>query len=128
MADTTPQQVERFIAHWEKAAASERANAQPFLIELCDLLGVPRPANDHHDGYTFEFPVKIPSGPGEFTDGRLDLYRRAPFVLEAKQFTALVRYCQTVAPPDAMNTIHSVAVCCSQLDSPQPERLLFAQC
>ena len=90
MADTTPQQVERFIAHWEKAAASERANAQPFLIELCDLLGVPRPANDHLDGYTFEFPVKIPSGPGEFTDGRLDLYRRASFVLEAKQFTAPV--------------------------------------
>ncbi|MCE9611018.1 MAG: hypothetical protein K8R23_12560 [Chthoniobacter sp.] len=75
-----------FIAHWAKAEASERANAQLFLTELADLLGVPRPSNSHADGYSFEFPVKIPTGPGTFTDGRLDLYRRGCFVLEAKQF------------------------------------------
>ena len=82
---TTPQQVEDFITHWAKAEASERANAQLFLTELADLLGVPRPSNSHADGYSFEFPVKIPTGPGTFTDGRLDLYRRGCFVLEAKR-------------------------------------------
>ena len=91
MADggTTPQLVEDFITHWSKAEASERANAQPFLIGLAKILGVPEPSNSHADGYTFEFPVKIPTGPDTSTDGRIDLYRRASFVLEAKQFAAL---------------------------------------
>ncbi len=79
---------DRFIARWANAAASERANAQLFLTELTDLLGVPRPGNDHALGYSFEFPVKIPTGPGAFTDGRIDLYRRRCLVLEAKQFAA----------------------------------------
>ena len=90
MADggNTPQAVEDFIAHWSKAGASERANAQPFLIGLAKLLGVPEPSNSHADGYSFEFPVKIPTGPDTTTEGRVDLYRRASFVLEAKQFAA----------------------------------------
>ena len=45
---------DRFIARWADAAASERANAQLFLTELTDLLGVPRPGNDHALGYSFE--------------------------------------------------------------------------
>ncbi|MEO6740063.1 MAG: type IIL restriction-modification enzyme MmeI [Chthoniobacteraceae bacterium] len=83
---TTPQQVEDFIEHWLKAEASERANAQPFLIGLARLLGMPEPSNSHADGYSFGFPVKIPTGTGAFADGWLDLYRRGCFVLEAKQF------------------------------------------
>lgn len=59
-----------FLARWSNAAASERANAQLFLSELADLLDVPRPGNDHAGGYSFEFPVKIPTGPGLTTDGR----------------------------------------------------------
>ena len=77
---------DNFLARWSTAAASERANAQLFLTELADLLSVPRPGNDHAGGYSFEFPVKIPIGPGGSTDGRIDLYRRGCFVLEAKQF------------------------------------------
>jgi hypothetical protein len=30
-----------FIARWSTASPSERANSQPFLSELCDLLAVP---------------------------------------------------------------------------------------
>ncbi|MCE9609708.1 MAG: hypothetical protein K8R23_05820 [Chthoniobacter sp.] len=83
-----PFSLDAFLARWANAAASERANAQLFLAELADLLSVPRPGNDHASGYTFEFPVKIPTGPGLTTDGRIDLYRRGCFVLEAKQFVA----------------------------------------
>ncbi|MCE9609880.1 MAG: hypothetical protein K8R23_06685 [Chthoniobacter sp.] len=83
-----PSSLDAFLARWSSAGASERANAQLFLTELADLLGVPRPGNDHASGYTFEFPVRIPTGPGQATDGRIDLYRRGCFVLEAKQFVA----------------------------------------
>lgn len=82
----TPTATDAFIARWSRAEASERANAQLFLSELCDLLEVPRPSNTHADGYTFEYPVKIPLGDGSLGDGRIDLYRRDAFVLEAKQY------------------------------------------
>ena len=36
-------EIERFIARWSAASPSERANAQLFLVELCDLLSVPQP-------------------------------------------------------------------------------------
>ena len=50
-------EVEDFIAHWSAASPSERANSQPFLLELCDLLDVPRPDPHPANGYFFEFPV-----------------------------------------------------------------------
>ncbi len=86
MPSPSPTSAEAFIERWSRAEASERANAQQFLIELADLLEVPRPSNTHADGYSFEYPVKIPLGDGSFADGRLDLYRRGSFVLEAKQY------------------------------------------
>ncbi len=76
---------EAFIEHWSKAEANERANSQSFLIGLTHLLGVPQPSNSHFDGYSFEYPVKVP---GAETTNFLDLYRRGCFVLESKQFTA----------------------------------------
>jgi hypothetical protein len=85
-SSTTPTPADTFIERWSRAEASERANAQLFLSELCDLLEVPRPSNTHSDGYTFEFPVKIPLRDGSLGDGRIDLYRRDAFVLEAKQY------------------------------------------
>jgi len=78
--------IETFIDYWSRAGASERANSQQFLCELADLLGVPRPSNTHQDGYSFEYPIRIPRGDGTTTQGFLDLYRRGCFVLESKQF------------------------------------------
>ncbi len=75
-----------FIDRWQNAGASERANAQLFLTELADLLGVERASNSHFDGYSFEFPVRLPKHDGTFGEGRIDLYKRGCFVLEAKQF------------------------------------------
>jgi hypothetical protein len=74
-----------FIDHWSKAEANERANSQSFLLGLTQLLGVPPPSHNHADGYSFEYPVKVP---GSQSTNFLDLYRRAHFVLESKQFTA----------------------------------------
>lgn len=85
-SSTTRTPADAFIERWSRAEASERANAQLYLSELSDLLEVPRPSNTHADGYSFEFPVKIPLRDGSLGDGRIDLYRRDAFVLEAKQY------------------------------------------
>lgn len=78
--------VQEFIAHWSAASASERANSQPFLLELCDLLDVPRPDPHPASGYFFEYPVVEHHPDGTTSNGRIDLYRRGRFVLESKQF------------------------------------------
>jgi hypothetical protein len=79
-------EVQDFISHWSAASPSERANSQPFLIELCDLLDVPRPDPHPANGYFFEFPVEEHHPDGTTSIGRIDLYRRTCFVLESKQF------------------------------------------
>lgn len=33
-----------FIKRWSESGASERANKDSFLLDLCDVLGVPRPS------------------------------------------------------------------------------------
>ena len=77
-----------FIARWAAATASERANSQPFLCELCDVLGVARPEPTREGGYAFEVEVTERHPDGSTTKGRIDLYRRGCFVLESKQFQA----------------------------------------
>jgi hypothetical protein len=78
-----------FIARWQESAAAERANYQLFLSELCDLLAVPRPnptrPNDADNAYVFERAVSFRYADGSTSPGRIDLYKRGCFVLEAKQ-------------------------------------------
>lgn len=53
--------VENFIQRWKVSGASERADYQLFLTELCELLGVEKPkptsANVKEAAYTFGRPV-----------------------------------------------------------------------
>ena len=78
-----------FISRWEESGAAERANYQLFLSELCDFLGIPRPdpavADDARNAYVFERAVAFHNGDGTTSTGRIDLYKRGCFVLEAKQ-------------------------------------------
>ncbi len=65
------------------------ATAQSFAIELTELLDVPRPNVSDKDGdfldYRFERPVTL-THTGRKRNGRIDLYKKGHFVLEAKQF------------------------------------------
>src|SRR5256885_461274 len=83
------QSIEEFIARWKESAAAERANYQLFLSELCDVLEVERPkpaqADDAQNTYVFERAVTFDNGDGTTSTGRIDLYKRGSFVLEAKQ-------------------------------------------
>ena len=85
----TPPSVGVFIKRWENSGAAERANYQLFLSELCDIIGVPRPnpagADDSQNAYVFERSVLFQHGDGNTSTGRMDLYKRLCFVLEAKQ-------------------------------------------
>jgi len=78
-----------FIDRWKNSGAAERANYQLFLSELCDVLGVPRPdptkPDDDANAYVFERSVTFNHADGSTSTGRIDLYKRGCFVLEAKQ-------------------------------------------
>jgi hypothetical protein len=78
-----------FIARWQHADGSELANAQSFVRELCELLDVPVPdparADTRDNAYVFERRVIFRHGDGASSEGRIDTYRRACFVLESKK-------------------------------------------
>jgi hypothetical protein len=82
---------ESFIKRWRTSGGAENANAPLFLAELCDLLGVERPhpacPEINQNAYTFERDVFFPNPDGTESRGRIDLYKRGSFVLEAKQGT-----------------------------------------
>lgn len=79
------QAVDAFIAKWRGVTASELSTAQTFAIDLCHLLGVAPPHADAEQQYLFERPVTFTHGDGSTSAGRIDLYRRGCFVLEAKK-------------------------------------------
>jgi SAM-dependent methyltransferase len=82
--------IDRFIAYWQgQEGGQERANYQLFLIGLAEALGMPRPdaagPNTDANQYVFERAVTFREPDGTTSTGRIDLYRRGSFVLEAKQ-------------------------------------------
>jgi hypothetical protein len=89
VAATSASVVETFIARWQSAGGSERANYQLFITELCELLGLPKPeparAEAEDNAYVFERRVTFRHGDGSSSNGYIDCYRRAAFILEAKQ-------------------------------------------
>ncbi|HEY9249411.1 MAG TPA: type IIL restriction-modification enzyme MmeI, partial [Rariglobus sp.] len=88
-SETTSPAIAHFITRWSEAEAAERANYVLFLSELCDLLGVPRPdpagPDTETNAYVFERAVTFHHrGSTKTSTGRIDLYKRDCFVLEAK--------------------------------------------
>lgn len=82
--------VDDFISRWKASGGSERANFQTFANELCEVLGLPRPAPateaTRANSYCFEHPVTF-IHTGTQSRGFIDLYRAGHFVMEAKQGT-----------------------------------------
>ncbi len=75
----TPQQ---FIAKWQRVTLSERAACQQHFLDLCELLGQPKPAEADPDGswYTFEKGVQTT----EDAKGWADVWMRDHFAWEYK--------------------------------------------
>ncbi len=85
---TKTESAQAFIERWQGVAASELATAQSFVMELCELLDVPKPHPTPAQDYMFERPVTFSHGDGSSSAGRVDCYRRGHFVLEAKKLKA----------------------------------------
>lgn len=69
---------------WADVPASEQANAQSYLHDFTEALGVQVP-QPRGSGYEFEYHVQtIDRRTGKDTTQRVDLYKRDHFVLEAK--------------------------------------------
>jgi type II restriction/modification system DNA methylase subunit YeeA len=75
----TPQQ---FIAKWQRTTLSERSACQQHFLDLCELLGQPKPADADPDGtwYTFEKGVETSEG----KQGWADVWMRDHFAWEYK--------------------------------------------
>lgn len=88
-SDAGGARIEAFIAAWGDSGGGERANFQTFVLDLCDLLGLPRPQPFRPDNrlndYVFERPVTFNHPDGTHTPGFIDLYKRGCFVIEGKQ-------------------------------------------
>ena len=58
------------VTRWQRATLTESAGAQSHLIDLCDVLGQPRPAEIDQEGntYTFEKGVTKTTGGEGFAD------------------------------------------------------------
>jgi hypothetical protein len=81
--------IEVFIRRWQGLeGGQERANYVSFLNELIEVLGPPKPdpaaATHEHNDYVFERAVRKHKDEGD-SHGRIDLYKKNSFVLEAKQ-------------------------------------------
>ena len=82
---TTADQIQCFINRWTGVTASELSTSQTFIIDLCELLDVPRPHPTPERDYMFERPVTFQNGDGSTSPGRVDCYRRGAFVWESKK-------------------------------------------
>jgi hypothetical protein len=81
---------EIFIERWSgREGGQERSNYSMFLRELCEVIGapIPDPASATHEfnDYVFERIVERCRADGSIERGRIDLYKRDCFILEAKQ-------------------------------------------
>lgn len=98
----TPQQ---FIAKWQEATLSERSACQQHFLDLCDLLGQPKPADVDRDAswYCFERGVTKTEG----GKGWADVWMRSHFGWEYKgkhkdlkaAYTQLLQYRESLDNP-----------------------------
>jgi hypothetical protein len=84
-----PAKLEKLIADVTASGGAEMANAQPFIDRLTDALGLAQPdfakEENRFNDYVYERVVAFKHADGTTTAGRIDLYKRDRFILEAKQ-------------------------------------------
>jgi hypothetical protein len=74
--------VPEFVARWQHSTLSERSAAQSHFIDLCEILGEPRPAAIDQEGNTYTFEKGVTKTSGE--QGFADVWMRGYFAWEYK--------------------------------------------
>jgi hypothetical protein len=89
MPEPSPEAIDSFISKWSHSGGHERGSGQYFVLDLCDLLRLEKPAaplpENELNGYTFERRVDRKKPDGSTTPNWIDLYKTGHFVLETKQ-------------------------------------------
>jgi hypothetical protein len=78
-----PMDPEQFIAKWRDATLSERSASQSHFNDLCDLLGVPKPADADRRGVEYTFEKSVAKADG--SQGSADVWKRGCFAWEYKR-------------------------------------------
>jgi len=94
-----------FVAKWSRAALSERSSSQQHFLDLCELVGHPKPAEIDPTGDSFCFERGTEKHGGG--DGWADVWKRGFFAFEykgrhanlAKAFDQLLRYRASLENP-----------------------------
>ena len=73
---------DRFIGRWAEATLNEAAGAKPHFLDLCELLGVPKPHEDTQ-GTTYAFEKMAAEANGRH--GFADVWKRGYFAWEYKR-------------------------------------------
>jgi hypothetical protein len=82
--------VHELISKWQGTpGGAEKKNFPLFIGDLCEVLGVPPPSEPAAGGVlgAYEYEAPVPKGSFRSLDasGAIDLYKRASFIMEAKQ-------------------------------------------
>ena len=102
-------ELKAFVDRWfGREGGAERANYAMFLSEFCQTLDLPPPdpSGKGLGDYEFEAPVKSQAVLGTKGTGRIDLYKKDCFILEAKQ--SQIKPGEAIpadAPEEALETI-----------------------
>lgn len=101
---------EQFIAKWQRAQLSERSACHQHFLDLCDLLGQPKPAEADPEGawYTFERGCRTSEG----GQGWADVWMKGRFGWEykgkhkdlGKAYDQLLRYRESLENPPLLNS------------------------
>ena len=88
--DPTGTAVEAFLTRWKGSGGSERASCQPYMSELCRILGAPEAdpptISDQADTYVFEKYIWTQADSSkQGTPECADLDKRGCFLAEGKQ-------------------------------------------
>jgi len=74
--------IPEFVTRWQRATLTESAGSQSHFIDLCDLLGQPRPADVDQEGHTYTFEKGVSKTSGG--EGFADVWMRGFFAWEYK--------------------------------------------
>ncbi|MEL6644251.1 MAG: DNA methyltransferase [Pseudomonadota bacterium] len=106
----TADSFEGFLAEAKASGGAEMANCHLFIERLCRHLKLPEPALSSEENrlndYVFERRVDFKHPDGSTTPGRIDLYKRDCFILEAKQSSK--RTAPTPTRPDLPEDHHQI--------------------